>query len=159
MGKQWTKEQAWEWYNSRPWIRGFNYIAYGAVNRIEQWQEFEHDRIEQCFREEIKLAHDYGFNAVRSILPYEVWGRQHDTFMEYLETYLTICAENEIGVMLCFGNDCTVPMEEYKLPELVRRRLTWVTMVVWHVPRTMCLLLTASLLLMFPNMRSISARW
>ena len=118
MGEKWTKERAWEWYNSRPWIRGFNYVAYGAVNRIEQWQELEHDRIEKCFREEMKLAHEYGFNAVRSILPYEVWGRQHDTFMEYIETYLQICAENEIGVMFCFGNDCTVPMAEYKLPEL-----------------------------------------
>lgn len=117
MGQKWSKEKAWEWYNSRPWIRGFNYISCGAVNRIEQWQEFEHDRIEECFRVELKLAHETGFNAVRSILPYEVWGRQHDSFMKYLETYLEICAENEFGVMICFGNDCTVPAEEYKLPE------------------------------------------
>ena len=117
MGQKWSKEKAWEWYNSRPWIRGFNYISCGAVNRIEQWQEFEHDRIEECFRVELKLAHETGFNAVRSILPYEVWGRQHDSFMKYLETYLEICAENELGVMICFGNDCTVPAEEYKLPE------------------------------------------
>ena len=40
MGQKWSKEKAWEWYNSRPWIRGFNYISCGAVNRIEQWQEF-----------------------------------------------------------------------------------------------------------------------
>ena len=86
MGQKWSKEKAWEWYNSRPWIRGFNYISCGAVNRIEQWQEFEHDRIEECFRVELKLAHETGFNAVRSILPYEVWGRQHDSFMKYLET-------------------------------------------------------------------------
>ena len=117
MMEKWSKEKAWAWYNSRPWIRGFNYICCGAVNRIEQWQEFEHDRIEALFRKELKLAHETGFNAVRSILPYEVWGRQHDSFMRFLETYLEICAENELGVMLCFGNDCTVPAEEYHLPD------------------------------------------
>ena len=153
MGQKWSKEKAWEWFNSRPWIRGFNYISCGAVNRIEQWQEFEHDRIEECFRTELKLAHDTGFNAVRSILPYEVWGRQHDSFMKYLETYLEICAENGLGVMLCFGNDCTVPTETYKLPEFGPQHVDY----GYH--GGMARSPTASRPLMCPNTPRTSAVW
>ena len=117
MGQKWSKEKAWEWFNSRPWIRGFNYISCGAVNRIEQWQEFEHDRIEECFRTELKLAHDTGFNAVRSILPYEVWGRQHDSFMKYLEILSRdLCGKRSRRHAL-LRQRLHRPAETYKLPE------------------------------------------
>ena len=36
----WTKEHAWEWYRSRPWIRGCNFMGSDCVNRIDQWQEW-----------------------------------------------------------------------------------------------------------------------
>ena len=36
----WTKERAWEWYRSRPWIRGCNFMGSDCVNRIDQWQEW-----------------------------------------------------------------------------------------------------------------------
>ena len=36
---KWTKEKAWEWYNSRPWIRGCNYMSADCANRIDQWQK------------------------------------------------------------------------------------------------------------------------
>ena len=35
----WSKERAWQWYNSRPWIRGCNYMSADCANRIDQWQE------------------------------------------------------------------------------------------------------------------------
>ena len=30
--ERWSKERAWEWYNSRPWIRGCNYMSADCVN-------------------------------------------------------------------------------------------------------------------------------
>ena len=33
----WTKEQAWEWYNAQPWIRGCNYMPASAANRYDMW--------------------------------------------------------------------------------------------------------------------------
>jgi len=39
MGR-WSKEKAWEWYNSKPWIRGCNFMGSDCANRIDQWQEY-----------------------------------------------------------------------------------------------------------------------
>ena len=38
MNGQWTKEQAWSWYNSKPWIRGCNFMSSDCANRIDEWQ-------------------------------------------------------------------------------------------------------------------------
>ena len=41
--ERWTVERAWEWYNSRPFIRGCNYMSAGCVNRVDQWQSLHFD--------------------------------------------------------------------------------------------------------------------
>ena len=38
MGERWSEERVWEWYNSRPWMRGCNYMSADCANRIDQWQ-------------------------------------------------------------------------------------------------------------------------
>lgn len=81
MNRQWTKEEALDWYNSRPWICGFNYTAANCVNRMEMWQEFEHDQKVPVFEAELKMAAEHGFNSVRVVLPFECWYYQHDGFM------------------------------------------------------------------------------
>ncbi|MBQ6141444.1 MAG: 1,4-beta-xylanase, partial [Kiritimatiellae bacterium] len=40
----WTKEQAWEWYNAQPWIRGCNYMPASAANRYDMWQVWDSER-------------------------------------------------------------------------------------------------------------------
>ena len=40
---RWSKEKAWEWYNSRPWMRGCNYMSADCANRVDQWQELGFD--------------------------------------------------------------------------------------------------------------------
>ena len=44
--KRWSEEQAWQWYNKRPWIVGFNFVTSTAVNDLEMWQAdtFAHRR-------------------------------------------------------------------------------------------------------------------
>lgn len=122
---RWSVDQAWDWYKSRPWIRGFNYVASDCVNRIEQWQELDHAAKEDTFGREFALASEAGFNAVRSILPFEVWQQEHDGFMERLESFLHIAHRHGIDVMIVFGNDCTVPKERYTPPVLGPQPVDW----------------------------------
>ena len=108
---RWSTERAWEWYRGRPWIRGFNYVAGDAVNRIEQWQAFGHEKRAETIDREFALAARHGFNAVRSIMPFDVWRLEHDGYMERLEAFIATAARHGISVMIVFGNDCVIPRE------------------------------------------------
>ena len=50
--ERWSRQRAWDWYNSRPWIRGCNYMGSDCVNRIDQWQEWH-------FEEKLETADRY----------------------------------------------------------------------------------------------------
>ncbi len=117
MKRQWTPEEAWEWYNKRPWICGFNYVPANCATRFDMWQEYRHEEKMPGIIAEIEKAHEYGFNAIRIIMSFECWKYQHDGYMARLEEFIDLCAKNKIGVMIVFGNDCTVPKEVYKAPE------------------------------------------
>ena len=110
---QWTKERAWEWYNSRPWIRGFNGYPSNAVNRIAFWQEYKHEEVFAQIDYEFGLAKETGFNAVRTIIQFEIWYYQHDSFMKHVEEYITLADKHGLDVMLVLGNDCCTPKELY----------------------------------------------
>lgn len=125
MTQQWTKEQAWNWYNSQPWIRGFNYVASDCVNRMEQWQEYEHEKKVVTFEREFALAQENGFNAIRSVLPFEPWYYEHDGFMKRLDNFLTLAHKYGLGVMIVFGNDCTVPKGMYTEPKFGPQPVDW----------------------------------
>lgn len=116
MANRWSEERIWQWYHERPWLRGFNYLPSDCVSRIEFWQEHEHERVMKTVVDELKLAHESGFNSVRIILPFDVWNKQHDGFMERLDNFLSLADKNSISVMITFGNDCTVPKERYEPP-------------------------------------------
>ena len=45
MKRQWTKKEAWDWYNSLSWIRGFNGYPSNCVNRIAMWQSYNHEEV------------------------------------------------------------------------------------------------------------------
>ena len=40
MRTKWSQEKVWDWYNSRPWIRGCNFMSSDCANRVDQWQEY-----------------------------------------------------------------------------------------------------------------------
>ncbi len=111
MKGQWTKERVWEWYNSRPWIRGCNYMESDAANTIDMWQELHFEERYATAKEELELVAETGFNAIRIILPYIVWKEEHDGFMERFERFLGLMDSFGIKAMVCFGNDCQVPRD------------------------------------------------
>lgn len=114
MNGQWTKEQAWKWYNSRPWIRGCNFMSSDCANRIDQWQEFGFEERFETTKREIELAESIGYNSFRLILEFEVWDRQHDGFMKRLDRYLAYMYDHGITAMLVLSNDCSVPKAFFK---------------------------------------------
>ncbi len=113
MAGKWTKEKAWEWYRSIPWLRGCNFMGSDCCNRVDQWQEYGFEEKLATADRELELAASIGFDSIRIIMQYEVWRDQHDGFMERLNRYLQTAYKYGITSMICFGNDCTVPKEEY----------------------------------------------
>lgn len=122
---QWSKEQAWRWYNDQPWIRGFNGYPSNCVNRIAMWQEFEHKEVFEQIEYEFNLAKETGFNAVRAIIQFECWYYQHDSFMKNLEEYFALADKYGLKVMLTLGNDCTVSKVNFKPVVFGKQHIDW----------------------------------
>ena len=120
MGRErWSCEKAWEWYNNTPWLRGCNFLPSDCCNRIAFWQELDFEKhLETCDRE-LALASSIGYNTIRVILEHIVYAEEHDSFMVRFERFLEVAAKNNIAVMVCFGNDCTVPKNAaYRAPHI-----------------------------------------
>ena len=118
-GERWTPEQAWEWYNSRAWMRGCNYLPSDCCNRIAMWQSLDFEEHLKTVDRELALAASIGFNSIRVILEYLVFEQERDSFPERFERFLAVAAKHGISVMVCFGNDCTVPKNaQYRAPHL-----------------------------------------
>jgi len=118
MKEKWTKEQAWQWYNARPWITGFNFIPSDTMTGIELWQEYNHDEVFKQAAKEIALAASLGFNSVRIFPPFYIWRVQHDAFIKHLDQFLDLLGKYNMTAMLILFNDCSVPKELYKDPDL-----------------------------------------
>ena len=116
MKRQWTPEEAWAWYNDRPWIVGFNYVPACCASIFDMWQEYRHAERMPAITREIERAHEIGYNAIRLFMSFYCWEKEHDGYMQRLEEYLTLFAKNGIRTMIVFGNDCSVPIERYKEP-------------------------------------------
>lgn len=107
--EKWDKDKAWTWYNSRPWMRGCNYLPSDCCNRIEMWQSLDFDIHMKTMEQEFALMQSIGYNSIRVILEYIVYKEEHDSFLERFERFLSLAAKYGLSVMVCFGNDCTVP--------------------------------------------------
>ena len=110
--ERWSKERAWEWYNSRPWIRGCNYMSADCANRVDQWQSLGFEERFKTTERELELMRELGFNSVRLILEYVVWRDEHDSFLERFERYIALCASYGISCMIVLANDCMPPKTE-----------------------------------------------
>ncbi|MBR3804568.1 MAG: cellulase family glycosylhydrolase [Clostridia bacterium] len=124
MGTKWSKERAWEWYNSRPWIRGCNYLPANCVNRIEMWQEYNHDKVYAVMEEEFKLMQEIGFNSIRVIIEFLVWDKEHDGYMERFEKFVQLADKHGITLMVVLANDCMRP-KGFEVDKLGEQPCDW----------------------------------
>ena len=109
---RWNKEKAWEWYNSRAWLRGCNYMSADCANRTDQWQEHGFEERFKTTEAELALMRNTGFNSVRLIPEFIVWKLEHDGFMERFERYISLCDKYGISCMIVLANDCMPPASE-----------------------------------------------
>jgi hypothetical protein len=126
MSGVWSKEKAWEWYDSIPWIRGCNFMSSDCANRIDQWQALGFEGRLATADRELALAASIGFNSIRLILEFIVWDQEHDGFMERFDRYLSTAYKYNIRSMIVFGNDCMPPKDEnYRPPRLGKQHYDW----------------------------------
>lgn len=126
MKERWTKEQVWEWYNGRPWLRGCNYMSADCVNRIDQWQALHFEETLATTDRELALAAETGFNSIRVVVEYVVWKEEHDGFLERFDRYLDVCAKHGISCMVVLANDCMPPKTElWKMPYIGEQTYDW----------------------------------
>jgi hypothetical protein len=103
-GSQWSTAKAWKWYNSNPWICGFNYIPANAINYTAMWDKtsFSPDEIDK----ELALAEATGFNTVRVVLQFAVWEDDPAYFTSTFSKFLAICTKHKMRVMPALLDEC-----------------------------------------------------
>lgn len=117
--ERWSKQRAWEWYNARKWIRGCNYMSADCVNRVDQWQSLHFEERYESTKAELEVMRELGFNSVRLILEYVVWEKEHDSFLERFERYISLFDSYGISCMIVLANDCMPPKTElWKMPDI-----------------------------------------
>ena len=125
-GQVWSPAQAREWYDRMPWLRGANYLPADCPNRIAFWQELDFEKHLETMDREMALMQTIGYNSIRVILEFIVWDQQHDGFLKRFERVVSTAAKYGVSLMVCFGNDCTVPKDEkYRAPELGPQPCDW----------------------------------
>ena len=95
MYNPWNKARAQSWYQQQPWGCGFNYLPRTAVNWLEMWQaeSFDSSTIDQ----ELGWASQYGYNQLRTNLPFTVWQHDRDGLLERIDLFLNIARSHGIA--------------------------------------------------------------
>ncbi|WP_148258355.1 hypothetical protein [Mahella australiensis] len=99
---KWDQEKAWSWYNSRPWLMGYNHVTGSVKNDIEMWQEATFEESLTKTDREFRLAEETGFNAIRIFLPEVVWKYQRKSFLDNLQRFVHCAGEHGLGVVIVF---------------------------------------------------------
>lgn len=106
MRTRWTQEQAWAWYDARPWVMGINYVPSITLHCMELWQEDTYDEVIRSVRKEFALMEDIGLNGVRMFLPFNVWYHERGRFLDRLDAFLGELHARGISMMPVLFNDC-----------------------------------------------------
>jgi hypothetical protein len=106
----WSANEANEWYASKGFIFGFNYVTSTAVNSTEMWQKETFDAA--CIDQELRMAAAVGYNSCRVFLPYIVWENDSDGFLARLEEFLAIAARHGLSMMPILFDDCAFAGKE-----------------------------------------------
>ncbi len=101
---RWSKKDAKDWWNARPWVCGFNFLPSTAVNFIEMWhpETFDMPTIER----ELGWAADVGFNAIRVNLPFLGWQHDRDALLDRLDRVMGAAWKRGLSTVPCLFDDC-----------------------------------------------------
>ncbi len=102
--QKWSVEEANQWYQTQPWLRGCNFIPSTAINQLEMWQveTFDLETIDR----ELGWAADLGLNAMRVYLHDLVWFQDPVGFKERIDQYLDVSERHDIKTIFVLFDDC-----------------------------------------------------
>jgi hypothetical protein len=100
----WSKEKANEWYATKGWVRGSNFIPSTAINQLEMWQKESFDSA--TIDRELGYAEGIGFNTMRVFLHHVAWQVDHEGFKQRMNTYLSIAHKHHISTLFVLFDDC-----------------------------------------------------
>lgn len=103
----WSEEQANEWYQEWPWLRGANFLPSTAINQLEMWQAESFDTA--TISRELGWAKDIGMNSMRVYLHHLAWEVDPGGFKERVGQYLSIADKHGISTLFVFFDDCWNP--------------------------------------------------
>lgn len=95
--RQWTPEQANEWYEKQPWLVGCNFGTSNAINQIEMWQADTFDL--KTIDRELGYAAALGFTSVRVFLHHLLWEQDADGLLKRMDQFMAVAKKHGIGVM------------------------------------------------------------
>lgn len=112
----WSIEQAQEWGEKNPWLRGANFNPSTAINQLETWQEETFDL--ETIDRELGWAAEIGFNCMRVYLHHVAWQNDKEGFKSRMDVYLDVADGHGIKTMFVFFDDCwDATYEQGKQPE------------------------------------------
>lgn len=100
----WTKQKANEWYSTKGWLRGCDFIPSTAINQLEMWQAETFDTA--TIDRELGYAESIGLNCMRVFLHHLAWQVDKDGFKNRMNQYLSISDKHGITTMFVFFDDC-----------------------------------------------------
>jgi hypothetical protein len=113
--RQWTPEQAGDWWEKQPWFVGCNFGPSTAINQLEMWQPETFDL--KTIDRELGYAKDLGFNSVRVFLHHLLWEQDADGLLRRMDQFMATADKHDIGVMWVLFDSVWDP-----LPKLGKQR-------------------------------------
>jgi len=94
--KQWTPQQANDWYAKQPWLVGSNFVPSTAINELEMWQADTFDL--PTIDREFGWAESLGMNTMRVFLHNLLWQGNGADFLDRMGKFLTIADKHHIRI-------------------------------------------------------------
>jgi hypothetical protein len=104
---RWTEKQANDWYQTKPWLVGANFVPSTAINQLEMWQAETFDTA--TISRELKWASEIGMNTMRVFLHDLAYQQDPEGFMERIDLFLKICERYGITPMFVLFDSCWDP--------------------------------------------------
>ncbi len=108
---RWPAQKAEDWYRTKGWLRGSDFIVSTAVNQLEMWQaeSFDSKNIDR----ELGYAQAIGLNCMRVFLHHLAWQEDPAGFKYRMGRYLSIAHKHGISTIFVFlttaGTSRTMP--------------------------------------------------
>ena len=107
---RWSEKKAWEWYDAKPWLCGFNYVPSTAVNTTDMWQRETFDA--ETIRRELGWASEIGLNCCRIFVQFLVWQADPQGLLSRLDQFFALAAEKDQSTLVVLFDDCAFAGKE-----------------------------------------------